>query len=74
MKGITVKFPETTLRRLRQEACASGRDVSALIRERVEARLSRRGQSVYEVTSDFAGSVAGNREPATNKRRKFIRS
>jgi len=74
MKGITVKLPETTLRRLRQEARATGRSVSALVREGVEALPRRGGRSVYEITSDLAGSVAGNREPATNKRRKFARS
>ena len=74
MKGITVKLPETTLRRLRQEARATGRSVSALIRERVEALPRRAARSVYEITSDLAGSVAGNREAATNKRRKFARS
>ena len=45
MKGITVKLPETTLRRLRQEARATGCSVAALIRERLEA-VPRRGQSV----------------------------
>ena len=30
MKGITIKLPETTLRRLRQEARATGRSVAAL--------------------------------------------
>ena len=34
MKGITVKLPDTTLRRLRQEARTTGRSVGALIRER----------------------------------------
>ena len=35
MKGVTVKLPDTTLRRLRQEARATGRSVAALIRERL---------------------------------------
>lgn len=74
MKGITVKLPETTLRQLRQEARATGRTVAALVRERVEALPHRGSQSVYEITSDLAGSVAGDREPATNKRRRFARS
>ena len=74
MKGITVKLPETTLRQLRQEARATGRSVAALVRERVEALPRRGSRSVYEITSDLAGSVAGDREPATNKRRKFTRS
>jgi hypothetical protein len=74
MKGITVKLPETTLRRLRQEARVSGRSVGALIRERVEAALERDDRSVYAMTSDLAGSVAGGRKAATNARRKFLRA
>jgi hypothetical protein len=74
MKGITIKLPETTLRRLKQEARAIGRSVAALVRERVEAPQDRGGQSVYAVTSDLAGSVAGGRKPATNDRRRFGRS
>lgn len=74
MKGITVKFPETTLRKLRQEARATGRSLAALVRERVEAHPRQGSHSVYEITSDLAGSVAGDRVPATNKRRRFVRS
>ena len=56
MKGITVKLPETTLRRLRQEARATGCSVAALIRERLEAvprrgnrsRLRHTGRSVFK--------------------------
>jgi hypothetical protein len=33
-----------------------------------------RSRSVYESTSDLAGSVAGSRKPATNDRRRFARS
>jgi hypothetical protein len=75
MKGITVKLPDTTLRQLRQEARATGRSVAALIRERLEVAPRRRARrSVYEITSDLAGSLAGDRTPATNDRRKFARS
>ena len=73
MKGITVKLPDTTLRRLRHEARVTGRSVAALIRERVEAAPRRGSRSVYEITSDLAGSLAGDRTPATNDRRKFAR-
>ena len=73
MKGVTVKLPETMLRRLRHEARATGRSVAALIRERIEAVPTRRGRSVYDITSDLAGSVAGSRKAATNARRKFER-
>ena len=41
VKGITVKLPDTTLRRLRQEARATGRSVAALIRERLETAPHR---------------------------------
>jgi len=74
MKGITVKLPDTTLRWLRQEARTTGRSVAALIRERLEDVPSRGSQSVYEITLDLAGSVAGSRKPATNDRRRFARS
>lgn len=74
VKGITVKLPDTTLRRLRQEARATGRSVGALIRERVESPPRRGSRSVYEISSDLAGSVAGDRRPASNRRRKFARS
>ena len=75
MKGITIKLPDSTLRQLRQEARATGRSVAALIRERLEAVPHRRARrSVYEITSDLAGSLAGDRTPATNNRRKFARS
>jgi predicted transcriptional regulator len=74
MKGITVKLPDTTLRRLRQEARTTGRSVASLIRERLEAMPHQRGRSIFEITADLAGSVAGSRKPATNDRRRFARS
>lgn len=74
MNGITVKLPETMLRHLKREARATGHSVAALVRERLEARPQPGRQSVYEITADLAGSVAGGREPATNKRRRFARS
>ena len=74
VKGITVKLPDTTLRRLRQEARTTGRSVAALIRERLEDVPRRGSRSIYEITLDLAGSVAGSRRPATNDRRRFARS
>jgi plasmid stability protein len=74
MKGITVKLPDTMLRRLRQEARTTGRSVAALIRERLEAVPRGGSPSVYEITADLAGRVAGSRKPATNDRRWFARS
>ena len=74
MKGITIKLPETTLRRLTQEARATGRSVAALVRERVEDPRDRDRRSVYAVTADLAGSLAGSRRAATNERRKFRRA
>jgi hypothetical protein len=74
MRGITIKLPETTLRRLRQRARDSGRSVAELVRERVEAAPDRDGGSVYELTADLAGSLAGGRRAATNARRRFRRS
>jgi hypothetical protein len=74
MRGITVKLPDTTLHRLRQEARASGRSVAALIRERLETVPHRGSRFVYDIAADLAGSVAGQRRSATNDRRKFSRS
>jgi predicted DNA-binding protein len=73
MRGITIKLPEATLRRLRKEAKESGRSVAALIRERVEAPAAPDVDSIYAITSDLAGSVAGGTKAATNVRRKFRR-
>jgi len=73
MKGITIKLPDATLRRLRQEARDAGRSVAALVRERVEVPANRRAGSVYALTADLAGSLAGRRKPATNQRRRFRR-
>jgi hypothetical protein len=74
MKGITVKLPDTTLRRLKQEARATGLSVAAVIREKLEDAPRQGSRSVFEITSDLAGSVAGDRKPATNKRDRFTRS
>jgi hypothetical protein len=73
MKGITIKLPESTLKRLEQEARATGRTVSAIIRERVEAETDA-GDSVYSLIPDLAGSLSGSGRAATNERRKFRRS
>jgi hypothetical protein len=72
MKGITLKLPEATLRRLKEEARASGRSVASLVRERVEAPAAAAG-SVYAMTSDLAGCVVGSRRSATNDRPRFRR-
>jgi len=74
MKGITIKLPESTLRRLQQEAREAGRSVAALVRERVEVPPDRNARSVYAVTADLAGSLAGRRRAATNERRRFRRA
>jgi len=73
MKGITIKLPEATVRQLRQQARQSGRSVAALVRQLVEAPPSSSG-SVYAMSADLAGSVAGGRRPATNARSRFRRS
>jgi predicted DNA-binding protein len=73
MKGITIKLPEETLRKLQKEAQATGRSVAALIRERIETPPDHDDESFYGLTSDLAGSLAGTRRAATNKRRRFRR-
>ena len=72
MKGITIKLPEAVARQLREQARQSGRSIAAVIRERIEAPPGNLG-SVYAVTSDLAGSLAGRRLPATNARARFRR-
>jgi len=74
MKGITLKFPEETLRRLQRQARQTGRSVAALVRERVEDVRDGNAASVHAVSADLAGSIGGRRRSATNKRRKFRRS
>lgn len=74
MKVIAVKLPEETIGRLKEEARATGRTVAALLRERLEAPLDAGDRSVYGLTSDLAGCLAGSRRSANNKRRKFRRS
>lgn len=72
MKGITIKLPEAVARQLREQAQQTGRSVAALIRERIEAP-SPNGGSVYEISADLAGSLAGSRRPAANARSRFRR-
>lgn len=74
MKGITIKLPEATLRRLQAQARETGRSVAALVRERIEDPPNRDVPSVYALSADLAGSVAGRRRAATNQRRRFRRS
>lgn len=73
MKGITVKLPEATLRRLKEEARVTGRSVASLVRERVEAPAASTPGTVYAKTSDLAGSLVGSRRSATNDRPRFRR-
>ena len=73
MKGLTIKLSDTTLRRLRQQARESGRSVAALVRERVEGLPGHAHESIFALTSDLAGSLAGGRCPAANTRRRFRR-
>jgi predicted DNA-binding protein len=73
MRGITIKLSEATLRRLEQEARATGRSVASIIRERVEAPTERL-DTVYALTHDLAGGQSGGTRAATNERRKFKRS
>lgn len=71
--GITIKLPDATLRRLREEARRTGRTVAAIVRERVESEAGE-ASSVYSLTSDVAGCLRGSSRAASNARRKFRRS
>lgn len=73
MRGITIKLPDATLRELRNQARETGRSVAALVRERVESPRDDANPSVFALTSDLAGSLAGGSHSATNARRKFRR-
>jgi predicted DNA-binding protein len=73
MKVVSVKLPEATLKRLREEAQATGRSVGAILRERAEAAVNVPA-SVHDMASDLAGSLEGSRRSATNARRRFRRS
>ena len=72
MKGITIKLPESVARQVREQARRSGRSVGAVIRERIEAAPPTAG-SVYAISADLAGSLAGTGAPGTNARRRFRR-
>ena len=73
MKGITIKLPEATLRRLRHEARATGRSIADLVRGRLDTLPPRGALSVHEIATDLAGSLEGGRKSATNRRRRFVR-
>ena len=72
MKGITIKLPQVVAQQLREQARQSGRSVAALIRDQIEA-APRDGGSVYAISADLAGSLAGRRSAATNARARFRR-
>lgn len=74
MKGITIKLPEATLRRLRQEARETGRSLASLVRDRLESPETHGAGSVHALASDLAGSLEGSRRAATNERGRFGRS
>jgi len=73
MKAITIKLPAAMLSALRQEARATGRSVADIVRQRLETGLGQSGQSVYALSADLAGSLAGSGRSATNDRPKFRR-
>jgi hypothetical protein len=69
MKGTTTKLAEVVSRQLGEQACQSGVGVAAVIRERTEA-APRGRETVYALSADLAGSLAGRPLPATNARAK----
>lgn len=72
MRNVTVKLPDETLERLKNEAQATGQTVGAIIRDRLESSSDK--DSVHVLTSDLAGSLVGPRKSVTNARRRFRRS
>ncbi len=73
MEGITIKLPEVTLRRLREEARTTGRSVAALVRERIEGTSRKAQPTVWDLSSHLAGVFEGTGKSATNDRVKFRR-
>ncbi|MEW6166197.1 MAG: ribbon-helix-helix protein, CopG family [Pseudomonadota bacterium] len=73
MKGITIKLPDETMRRLSAEARASGRSIAAVVRDKLAASEGG-GDTVDDRASDLAGILAGSRRAATNERRRFRRT
>jgi hypothetical protein len=73
MRGITIKLPDATLKRLADEARASGRSIAAVVREKLDARKAEGGLTVYEQAGDLAGVLHGSHRSATNDRPKFRR-
>jgi predicted transcriptional regulator len=71
MKAITIKLSDEMLRQLQEEAKSTGRSVSAVIRERVQTSSDGNAESIYALTSDLAGTLAGVPKAATNNRRRF---
>jgi plasmid stability protein len=73
MRGITIKLPEATLRRLDVEAKATGRSIAAVVRERLDADVRPVSGTLHDLAGDLAGALTGSRLAATNERRKFRR-
>lgn len=74
MKAIAIKLPEEVLERLRGEARTTGCTLASVLRRRIEAAEGDDANSVYAITHDLAGNLAGARRSASNARRKFRRS
>ena len=73
MRGITIKLPESTLRRLNTEAKATGRSIAAIVRERLDAGVQSTSGTLHELAGDLVGVLAGSRRAASNERSKFRR-
>lgn len=73
MRGLTIKLPDEMLRKLADEARASGQSVASVVRARLEAESGGEG-SVHAQAADLAGVLAGGKRSAANERRKFRRA
>ena len=54
---ITINFPPTTLAQLEAEALSTGKDVEAVVREAVDAKLARRNGTFAEILKPIHDEV-----------------
>lgn len=57
---ITINLPPATFEQLKAVAEATGKDVETIVREAVDAKLSRRKQSLAEILKPIHDEVAAS--------------
>ncbi|MBL8952606.1 MAG: hypothetical protein JNK82_17635, partial [Myxococcaceae bacterium] len=64
MKGISIKLPEETIRRLRNEAYETGLTLGELIRMKLSEPSQPYGATVWDLSHDLLGTVDGGKRSA----------